>query len=147
MKLNKMFGIIERCAIDFKNEKLAEVGLSGCIYYYVMSVVRNEGITQDELVKRICVNKSNVARNIKYLEDNGFVIRKTDENDKRINRIYPTQKAIDVLPIIKEVNQEWKSILLKEFSSEETEELDKLLTKLVSNATNHFNKTYIEEDL
>ena len=147
MKLNKMFGIIERCAIDFKNEKLAEVGLSGCNYYYVMSVVRNEGITQDELVKRICVNKSNVARNIKYLEDNGFVIRKTDENDKRINRIYPTQKAIVVFPIIKEVNQEWKSILLKEFSSEETEELDKLLTKLVSNATNHFNKTYIEEDL
>lgn len=145
MKLNKMIGIIERCAMDYKNQRLQELGLSSCNYVYIISICKNPGISQEELVKKIFVNKSNVTRNLKSLESNGYIYKEVDTKDKRINKIYPTEKAINVLPKLREVLREWKGVLLSDLSEEEQEVLEVLLEKLVNNAVGYFNKTYVGE--
>ena len=145
MKLNKMVGIIERCAMDYKNQRLQELGLSSCNYVYIISICKNPGISQEELVKKIFVNKSNVTRNLKSLESNGYIYKETDVNDKRVNKIYPTKKAVEVLPKLREVLREWKGVLLSGLSVEEQDILEILLEKLVNNAVGHFNKTYVGE--
>lgn len=145
MKLNKMIGIIERCAMDYKNQRLQELGLSSCNYVYIISICKNPGISQEELVKKIFVNKSNVTRNLKSLESNGYIYKEVDTKDKRINKIYPTEKSVNVLPKLREVLKEWKGVLLSDLSEEEQEVLEVLLEKLVNNAVGHFNKTYVGE--
>lgn len=145
MKLNKMIGIIERCAMDYKNQRLQELCLSSCNYVYIISICKNPGISQEELVKKIFVNKSNVTRNLKSLESNGYIYKEVDTKDKRINKIYPTEKAINVLPKLREVLREWKGVLLSDLSEEEQEVLEALLEKLVNNAVGYFNKTYVGE--
>ncbi len=143
MKLNKMIGIIERCGNNYKNHMLEQYGLGSSNYIYLITICKKEGLTQEDLVKEIYVNKSNVARTLKYLESEEYIYKKIDEDDKRSNRIYPTTKAYQVLDIIKKMLSDWKEILLNGISIDEQEKLELLLEKIVTNATGHFNKTYI----
>lgn len=146
MKINKKIGVLERCAIDYRNKKLSDIGLSGCNYNYIICVCKNPGISQEEIVKRIYVNKSNVARNLKVLENDGFIYKKVSDLDKRINMIYPTEKALNALPKIREVIRGWNDIILNGLSNEEVNVLENILEILVNNATYYFSKEYIEEN-
>lgn len=53
-----------------------------------MALLQNDGITQDELIKIVSVDKAVTARTLKSLEENGFVLRVQDEKDRRQKRIY-----------------------------------------------------------
>ncbi len=146
MKINKKISILERCAIDYRNKRFSNIGLTGSNYYYVICVCKNPGISQEDLAKRIYVNKSNVARNLKTLQKDGFIYKEINGTDKRINMIFPTNKALNVLPKIKEVISDWNNIILKELDNDTINNIEKILEVLVGNATEYFNKEYIEEN-
>ena len=54
---------------------------------------REEGITQLELSRRAGLKPPTVSVALKHLEDEGYVIRKTDEDDKRAARVYLSDKG------------------------------------------------------
>ena len=60
--------------------------------------------------------------------------------------IFPTNKALNVLPKIKEVISDWNNIILKELDNDTINNLEKILEVLVGNAAKYFNKEYIEEN-
>jgi MarR family transcriptional regulator, organic hydroperoxide resistance regulator len=58
------------------------------------------GVTQQELAERLLVTKGNVCGVLDRLEGLGWVSRRADPQDKRVNRLYLTaggQKKLDVL--------------------------------------------------
>ena len=130
----KSIGRTSRCAILYRGEMLRAFGLSGTQHLYILNVCRNPGVTQDELVHRNYVNKSNVARQLAQLEENGFVLRRPGENDRRQMLVFPTQKAREVYPRVCEVLQEWNAQLLQDFSPEEQELLVSMMEKVMNKA-------------
>ena len=54
---------------------------------------REEGITQLELSRRAGLKPPTVSVALKHLEDEGYVIRETDEDDKRAARVYLSDKG------------------------------------------------------
>ncbi len=46
MKINKKISVLERCAIDYRNKRFSNIGLTGSNYYYVICVCKNPGISQ-----------------------------------------------------------------------------------------------------
>ena len=97
---------IARCGAQYRTEALAPMGLKACHASYLTEICAHPGISQDKLAARICINKSNVARQAAILEEDGFVIRTPSVQDKRIMQLYPTQKTLDLLPRISPILRE-----------------------------------------
>ena len=62
---------IARCGAQYKVDTLSPMGLKGCHASYLSEICANPGISQDKLSQRICINKSNVARQAAILEEDG----------------------------------------------------------------------------
>ena len=96
----------------------------------VRELRKERGLKQDELAARLHVNKSNVTRQLTTLEDNGFVLRKRSETDRRSVEVYPTDKAREVEPEIHRVYSEWREQLFSGMSEEERDLLEDVLERL-----------------
>lgn len=134
----KNLNTISRGTNFYREERLKEYGLTGCQVKYLFAVARVEGVSQDELARELLVNKSNVARQMAALEEAGYIRREQSPSDKRVYGVWLTQRARDLMPVIRAVNEEWKNILCGGLTAEERDNLALLLGKLVDNARRHW---------
>ena len=125
---------IARCGAQYRTEALAPMGLKACHASYLLEICANPGISQDKLAARICINKSNVARQAAILEEDGFVIRTPSEQDKRMMQLYPTQKTLDLLPDISPILRRWEACLTADVSEEERVILERVLERMKDKA-------------
>lgn len=123
------------------NNRLREYGINHCQHPYILLICRYPGITQEELARSVCVNKSNVTRQLAALEGEGYVTRCPDEEDKRLMRVFPTEKMEALLPHVQEVMGEWNSLLLQGFSEEELDKLVSMLETITLRATEAAHST------
>lgn len=121
---------ISYCDRVYRNDRFAPMGIKGCHGKYLREICRNPGIFQEQLTTSVLVNKSNVARQAAALEEDGFIERRTCCNDKRMIRLYPTQKTLDLLPQIEQVLDGWREDLVQDLTQEEQSQLIGLLEKL-----------------
>ena len=121
---------IARCGAQYRADLLAPLGLKGCHASYLTEICAQPGISQDQLAKRICINKSNVARQTAILEEDGFIIRTPSTQDKRIMQLYPTEKTLDLLPRIREILHQWEVCLTADVSDEEMAILERVLERM-----------------
>ena len=80
------------------------------------------------------VDKSTVARQAAVLEDSGFITRTPSSRDKRVLQLYPTEKALALLPEIRRTVNEWDAIATQGLTDAELETLTQLLYKVRLNA-------------
>lgn len=136
----KGISICARCAEVYRNERLAAYQLTGNHYTYILQICRNPGISQEQLAVMTCINKSNVARQLVYLEQNGFVRREGSERDKRVTLLYPTQRAKEVFPVIRRVLQEWNTYITGDFTEEERNLLAGMIEKITDKSTAYLRR-------
>lgn len=125
---------IARCGAQYRTEVLAPLGLKACHASYLLEICAHPGISQDRLAARICVNKSNVARQAAILEEEGFITRTPSPCDKRIMQLYPTDKTYALIPEISPILHRWEEYLTEDVSEEEKEVLKRLLNRMQSKA-------------
>ena len=126
----KTMNEITRCGMQYRNDNLEPFGLKSCHASYLLEICRNPGISQDMLARRICINKSNIARQIVVLEEGGFVERRSSQEDKRVMELYPTEKTLELLPELRKVLGSWSRYLTQDLSEEEIELLAKMLDSM-----------------
>ena len=141
----RQINIIGRCSAMVRNDKLADTGLTGWHYSYILTLCRNPGQSQEHLARHVYINKSNVTRHLAQLEKNGYVERRQSEEDKRVMLVYPTEKAYDVLPRVREVVRSWNSYLTEDFTPEEMEQFNAMLSRITHRATEAVNKELGED--
>ena len=124
-----------RCGAQYRADQLCPMGLKGCHASYLTQICAEPGISQDGLARRICINKSNVARQAAVLEEEGFITRRPSASDKRVLELYPTEKALAALPRIQEVLNHWDSCITADLTPEEKQQLAVLLSKIKTRAT------------
>jgi len=67
---------------------------------------KNDGCSQQVLAEATYRDKPSITRLIDNLEKEGYVERKADKNDRRLNLIFLTQKGRDMeIPMMKIVNE------------------------------------------
>ena len=126
----KTMNEITRCGMQYRNDNLEPFGLKSCHASYLLEICHNPGISQDMLARRICINKSNIARQIVVLEEGGFVERRSSQEDKRVMELYPTEKTLELLPELRKVLGSWSRYLTQGLSDEEIELLAKMLDSM-----------------
>ena len=131
---------ITRCGAQYRTDRLAPMGLKACHASYLTEICACPGISQDKLARRIYINKSNVARQAAVLEEEGFITRTPSAADKRVMELYPTEKALALLPQIHEILNCWENCIGFDLTEDEKEVISGLLAKMKVRAA-----AYMEE--
>ena len=125
---------LARCGAQFRSEQLEELGLKGCHASYLLEICADPGLSQDALAQRICINKSNVARQMTVLEEGGFVVRRVCAADKRMMALYPTEKTLALMPRIHEILKTWSDSITCDLTRQEQQLVEGCLKKMMVRA-------------
>ena len=60
------------------------------------NLYRFEGISQQDLAHKLLVGRSNISMLLPQIEKRGLIVRRKDETDKRVLRLYLTDKGREV---------------------------------------------------
>ncbi len=126
-------GMIARALDSISNIEFKEYDLTKGQYLYLVRICENPGIIQEKVAEMIKVDRTTAARAIKKLEINGFIVKKEDKHNKKIKKLFPTEKGKTVYPFIKRENDHSNSVALAGFSERETESLFNLLQRVRKN--------------
>ncbi len=116
----------------YMDEKLKPYGLCSANYIYIMRISNFPGSSQMELKEIIGVDASNVSRTVEFLKREGYIITEKSDNDKRMYKIYPTEKCHEMKGIVLGIKNEWEEKVFKNFSSKDKEELCISLDRLIN---------------
>ena len=98
----KSISILYRKSHIWLNNSCAQYHLSAAQALVILIVCDFEVLTQDEITKRLSLDKSVIAKTVTKMEETGFLVRTTNPKDKRTYDIQPTEKAWEVYPFVQE---------------------------------------------
>lgn len=133
VEILREIGMIARALDSISNIEFKEFDLTKGQYLYLVRICENPGIIQEKLAEQIKVDRATATRAIKKLELNGFLVKKADKDNKKIKKLYPTEKGMKVFPFIIRENVHSNDVALAGFSEEETEVLYGLLQRARKN--------------
>ncbi|OAB41611.1 MarR family winged helix-turn-helix transcriptional regulator [Paenibacillus glacialis] len=137
--VGRWISLLHRYGNVYMNEQLKEYNLGAGQYQFLAVLYDNEGLSQDEIAQQLKMDKGTAARAIAKLEKEGYVERKTFSVDKRIKKLYLTDKAHAFKSTLTSILSGWSSITTKDLSSEEHAFAMKLLNKMSINAENYLD--------
>jgi len=133
MEIGRQISMLYRAGISFYSGKSNNLDFGAGQMSIIFYLFHHQGASQDELTKQLEVDKATITRSVKKLESAGILERKKDEQDQRINRITLTEAGYAIQSDLKKLTDQWQSILLKDFSDGELEQLMPLFEKLLKN--------------
>lgn len=126
-------GMIARALDSISNIEFKEYDLTKGQYLYVVRIYENPGVIQEKVAEMIKVDRTTAARAIKKLEMNGFIEKKEDQQNKKIKKLFPTEKAKMIYPFIKKEHDYSDRMALEGFSEEEADLMYNLLQRVRKN--------------
>ncbi|KJD44395.1 MarR family winged helix-turn-helix transcriptional regulator [Paenibacillus terrae] len=129
-------GMIARALDSISNIEFKEYDLTKGQYLYIVRICENPGIIQEKLAEMIKVDRTTASRAIKKLVINGFIEKKEDKHNKKIKKLFPTEKGNHVYPFIKRENDHSNNVALEGFSEREVETIFNLLQRVRINIGN-----------
>ena len=97
----KALSILYRKSHIWLNNGCAQYGLTAAQAVVILILCDFETLTQDEITKRLSLDKSVIAKTVAKLAEMGFLKRTTNPRDKRTYDLCPTEKAWQAYPFIK----------------------------------------------
>lgn len=131
--ITKWIGIADRLSDIYMNKKLAPCGIRFSQHMFINHICSAPGLTQDKLPGLVYINKSNVTRILKILEEQGFVRREVNPEDKRTVQLYPTERAMEIFPMVMEQREQCERLMMEDFTQEEKDLLISLLIRVTKN--------------
>ncbi len=129
-ELGRALSFLVRSRKRFMGEKLKDYEFTGAMYIILLHVDRHPGASQDSIATHMYLDKCSVARRTKKLEELGCLYRVTDQNDRRQNNLYLTEKGRNLAPVIRDYLGQWGTQVSAPLTPEEKETLLALLTKM-----------------
>lgn len=145
----KYISVILRHQRIILNHAFHQLGFSTGTYSIFLSVAENEGSTQKELSQKIITTKSTVNKALKKLEESGFVETIIDTGDRRLHRVYLTQKGKDISPKVYEILKNYSIDLSAVLTPEEEDVTFNALVKManrVKEMADNIREAHIEQE-
>ncbi|GMQ56243.1 MarR family transcriptional regulator [Vallitalea sediminicola] len=116
------------------NHYLKPYGIGSGQYIFLITIVKHEGISQKELSQLISIDKATTAKALHKLEDQGYIYKVQDTEDKRYHKLYLTQKGKDFIPTLKEILGNITIMLGTGMSDKKHQEIIESLKLMLENA-------------
>ena len=114
-------------------KKLEKIGIYPGQQIIIEIIHDHEGITQSQLAKISIRKPATITSILSHMEINGYILKKTDEKDKKTNRLFLTNKGKEIFKKIKIQKDEEINTILKDITSEEINTIYNVLSKIKNN--------------
>ncbi len=102
-------------------------------FYPLILIETGDGLTQQDLARKLGCDKVQVVRIIDYLSSNGYVKRVQNKTDKRKYELVITEKASLIMPEVHQSFTQTTSLALEGLSENQIEEFYSILTTIENN--------------
>lgn len=75
---------------------------------YLMFIYDNPDCSQEDLVNMFCQSKGNIAKILKKFEDDGYIKRKINPQNRRKYMLNTTDKANKLIPEFRQISRDWE---------------------------------------
>jgi len=123
----KLISILYRKSHIWLNDGCKQYNLTAAQAAVILIVCDFEVLTQEGIIKRLSLDKSVIAKTLIKLEKMEFIVRSTNEKDRRTFNISPTTKAWDVYPFLKEQMDVCFHRMTQQMTDAERAEFERLL--------------------
>ena len=106
------------------------------MHMFITFLHRHPGMSQDTICSTFYIEKCTVSKRVKQLETLGYIRREVDENDRRQNKLFLTEKGEEMVPVIISCLDEWSSKIADGISQEEREAVLHAMEVMRSNSNN-----------
>jgi len=104
-----------------------------------------EGMDQTEIARELGLDKTTMARELKSLEKKLYVVRKSDESDRRRKIVFSTERADESVPKVKDAGKIWLEAVCEGISKEDIQVFDRILSQMVTNSQRMIDGGGIDE--
>jgi DNA-binding MarR family transcriptional regulator len=116
-------------------EALTEIGLYTGQEMFLWHLWRQDGLTQSQMVERMCVQPPTISKMLDRLEKAGLVERRPDPEDTRISRVYLTEQGHRSQRAVQDIWTNLEQRISEGLSVEERIVLRRLLLQVHENLT------------
>lgn len=135
--ISRYINVISRASGMFRLTSFENEELRPYLHGYIIALTRTPGLSQEQIARRLCVDKSSVARALAVLEKMEYVERRRSDSDRRITLVYPTEKAVSSCDKIRVAFREWNEYINAAFTEEEAKQFILLLEKAARRAAEY----------
>lgn len=76
---------------------------------YLMFIYDNPDCSQEDLVNMFCQSKGNIAKILKKFEDEGYIRRQINPQNRRKYMLNTTVKANKLIPEFRQISKDWEA--------------------------------------
>jgi DNA-binding MarR family transcriptional regulator len=129
-------GELQRLVRAYADKAGARYGITRAQWAVLAKVERNEGMKQSELAEQMEMQPITLTRLIDKLCDHGWIERRGDETDRRVNRLYLKQAAQPLLAKLGQLKSELTGTALAGIGPADVERLLSQLESIKENVRN-----------
>ena len=118
--------------VSFDRE-LAPMGITRSQWWVLAFVSRNDGLPQTQLANELDVGKVALGSLIDRLQNSGFVERRPDAKDRRVKRVFLTDKARQLMHDIGPITDRFNDAILQGISADDLELTSRTLHAMKQN--------------
>ncbi len=109
--IGRLISILNRQAQIYLNCAFKDLDIGSSEYLFLITLLKEGSMTQEELSARIMIDKAATARAVKSLEEKGYVTRETDADDRRAKKVTCTDKGAASREEIQAALEGWTEFL------------------------------------
>lgn len=98
-------------------------------------IVAYPGCMQNDIAEHLHISAASVAASTKRLQKAGFLKKQVDAHNLRCNQLFITKEGTQAVQNCRQVLNEFDNYCFSDFSEEDLQSLEKLLTRMIDNIT------------
>ncbi len=114
------------------DRELAPLGLTHGLYIYLFGLYIENGRTQQSLADAAASDKAATTRSLCRLQKDGFIERRSDERDRRLVRVFLTDKGRCLQPKLEDALQNGIEEIIAPLNKDQQTEFRALLSLAIS---------------
>ena len=122
------------------NRQVRDIGLTRTQWQVLYWLYHQDGQTQTELAETLSMAKPPLGKVVDRLEDEGWVVRERDPNDRRVNLVYLTDKVRPLIAPLENIVEDISEIALAGMSIRDRQKFDGLMRKAHANLLASINE-------
>lgn len=115
------------------DHRLQQYDLTGSQLSVLFQLWKKDGLTQKEIQEILNIRPASVSGLVDTLSSKGFIVRKQDDEDARIKRLYLTEEGIKLNSLCVDIIEEIEVAITEGFSEDEKIILMSWMKKLYKN--------------
>lgn len=116
------------------DQAVKKLGITRAQWWALANLSREgEGITQSQLAQALDVGKVTIGGLLDRLEAAGYVTRKADRTDRRLKRVFITQRGYDIMDEMAAIGRQLNNVVMKDISIDQMHLAEEVLHKMRDN--------------